>query len=224
MARNVVWIMVGLFWAWLWCSTPTARAGGAAEAQELAARYELALWVARVAANEGALKNRPEAALVWQTTRTNGKDTTRRTDWLARHSPRVHGTRPCGGGNCMWSANLTREAALPAGLLLRLDQWEIRVAPLWLDTLRYVDWMVLGDRTSEDPCHVPPRTWGCELDRARALTKGLYPIGCRGTSDDGYTYAKNCWQGARGWVCDPLFEPAAQTEDSMLTESFASAY
>lgn len=179
--------------------------------QTSAAIDDLVLRVARVATNEGALKHRYEAALVWQTTRNSGSTTSKRTSWLRRHSPRVNGGRPCKVGNCFWTPNLERNGNLPAGLVLDLDYWQARVAPIWLDTVRYVDWMVRGDRASEDPCHVQPRTWGCEADRRRALVEGLYPIGCRRPTgaDDGFALAKDCWRGA--WVCDPRFEPVIQS-------------
>ncbi len=173
---------------------------------------ELALRVARVAVNEGAFKHRYEAALVWQTTRNNGVNTSKRLSWLKRHSPRVNGTRECKVGNCFWTPNLERSTTLPAGLVLPLDYWTLRVAPIWTDTLRYVDWMVTGDRATEDPCHVQPRTWGCEADRKRALAQGLYPVGCRRPkgADDGFAQARDCWRGR--WLCDPRFEPSIESE------------
>jgi len=213
MARKTVWLLAGVLWCSAWLCAPVAQATSTNTAH--AALLDFALWVARVAANEGAFVNRPEAALVWQTARSSAKTTEKRAAWLAKHSPRVHGSRPCKVGNCCWTPNLTRSDAMPDGIALGrhpLDVWNIRVAPIWRDTLRYVDWMVLGDRTSEDPCPITPKTWGCEADRKRALREGLYPIGCRGTLDDGFTYAKHCWQGSSGWACDKRFEPSVQTD------------
>lgn len=181
---------------------PRAASAGNDEAKLL----QLSLWVARVAVNEGALRNRPEAALVWQTVRSSSATSTGRAEWLARHSPRVHGSRPCKAGNCFWTPNLTRGSALPLGLTLPVDFWHARIAPLWRDTLAYVDWLVLGDRKTDDPCHVTPRTWGCEQDRDRAIRQGLYPIGCKDTLDDGFTLASACWSEGQ-WVCDARFRP-----------------
>jgi hypothetical protein len=202
--------------ALLWPCDPVT----AAPRRERQERSELALWVARVSANEGALKNRRQAALVWQTTRNAAPTTAKRADWLSRHSPRVHGLRACGAGNCRWTPELQRSEEQPLSLGLPLDQWMLRVLPIWHDTLAYVDWLVQGDRRTEDPCPITPRTWGCELDRPRALSRGLYPIGCYGTSDDGYAYAKDCFRGGV-WACDPRFEPAVQTENTELWSSVA---
>ena len=208
--------LAGALYALLLVAAPVVH-GGAVRG------VDLALWVARVAVNEGAFKNRPEAALVWQTARSSGRTTEKRAAWLAKHSPRVHGSRPCVRGNCFWTPNLTRSAAMPDGLKIPLDYWTVRVSPLLVDTLRYVDWMVSGDRTSEDPCPITPKTWGCEADRKRAMLEGLYPIGCRGTLDDGFTYEKHCWSSERRWLCDKRFEPSVQTDGpSVLWASVAS--
>jgi hypothetical protein len=223
MSRKNLLLLLTFVVLWIafapWCLAPKS-----ARSQELpteSAINELILRVARTAVNEGAFKHRNEAALVWQTVRSSTarvrsadplKITKRRIEWLSQHSARVNGRRPCLGGNCMWTPNLERDGALPAGLVIDADYWRVRVAPLWLDTLRYVDWMVRGERESEDPCHVSPRTWGCEADRAGALARGLYPIGCRRPrgGDDGFAYAKDCWRGR--WLCDPLYEPAVTSE------------
>ncbi len=213
MVRRVVFALV--FVAWLLVVSKLL-------AQPLSAA-DLVLQTARVSANEGAFKYRYEAALVWQTTRNSAKTDAKRLAWLLRHSARVGGTRPCKVGNCFWTPNLERSAVLPAGLNIPADFWAVRVAPIWLDTLRYVTWMVTGERTSEDPCPVQPRTWGCEADRARALREGLYPVGCRrpaADADDGYALAKDCWRGR--WLCDPRWEPAIQSEPpSMYDTSIA---
>lgn len=198
-----------LLWMLLWCSPVPVTAS------PVDAESELALWVARVAVNEGAFKARAQAALVWQTARNAASTTERRAAWLYRHSPRVHGHRPCRGGNCRWTPQLERGEQQPVALGLPGDFWELKVLPFWTDTLRYVDWLVRGERAVDDPCHVTPRTWGCEADRPRALAQGLYPIGCVGTLDDGFTYAKDCYRGGY-WVCDPRFEPANQSDGGAL--------
>jgi len=184
---------------------PAAMVRGPLEAQT---RRDLALQVARVATNEGALKRRAQAALVWQTTRESASTTAKRAEWLAKHSPRVHLTRPCRSGNCSWTPYLERSSALPPGLKIPLDYWQIFVAPVWLDTLAYVDWLVRGERKVDDPCPLRPQTWGCEADRAGAMKRGLYPIGCIDTLDDGFTTEKHCWSG-EAWLCDPRYKPAS---------------
>jgi hypothetical protein len=182
---------------------PPALVRGPLEAQP---HRVLALQVARVATNEGALQRRAQAALVWQTTRESAKTTEKRAEWLAKHSPRVHGTRPCRGGNCVWTPHLDRSGALPPGLGMPLQQWKILVQPVWLDTLAYVEWLVRGERKRDDPCRIQPKTWGCEADREGALKRGLFPIGCANTLDDGFTLEKYCWRDG-AWVCDVRFQP-----------------
>lgn len=186
---------------------------------------DLGLHVAQVAANEGALVNRRETLLIWQVARVNGlrrhgsTQNGRIDDFLRRHSGRVYGLKPCFGGNCRWSPHLNRSGVQPLGLNLRADIWTVRVAPIWLDVLRYADYLVAGLGTSreraDDPCHLPPRTWGGPMDRAGAIARGLYPIGCVGTCsypscNDGYTFYKDCWKDGL-WACDPTAEPAVQS-------------
>jgi hypothetical protein len=185
------------------------------------ADVDLGLHVARVAANEGALVNRRETALIWQVARVNGlkRGFNGIDDFLRRHSGRVYGLKPCFGGNCMWSPQLTRSDVQPLGLNLRADIWALRVAPIWLDVLRYADYLVAGLGTprerADDPCHLPPRTWGGPMDKAGAIARGIYPIGCVGTCswpscNDGYTFYKDCWKDGF-WACDPTAEPAVQS-------------
>ncbi len=180
---------------------------------------DLGLQVARVSANEGAFVYRSTTPLVWQVARSNARELTEESiaEFLARHSPRVHGTRPCLGGNCLWSPHLTRDGVQPAGLDLRADIWAIKVAPIWLDTLRYADYLVRGFRRDADPCRIQPRTWGGPMDRQKAIARGLYPIGCDGgagctrdSCNDGYTFYARCWVDGV-WACDPHEEPAVQS-------------
>lgn len=177
-------------------------------------RPDLALQIARVSANEGALRYRVTTALVWQVVRQNGGNTlSKMASFLRRHSPRVHGQRVCRIGNCFWTPNLGRNDNKPAGLVLRNDFWHIRILPFWRDALSYADWLVSGQRKSDDPCSVQPQTWGGPMDRAGAIKRGLYPIGCRSmdacTTDscnDGFTTYARCWENG-AWVCDPSAEP-----------------
>lgn len=196
-----------------------ALTASASEIQDPTPRQrELAFRVAQVAANEGAFFYRSTVALVWQVVRENGGDTLDdMSDFLARHSPRVHGLKRCFGGNCVWSKNLVRGDAQPLGLVMRADQWQLRVAPMWIDTQIYADYLVGGMRSDEDPCPIRPRTWGGPMDRVGAIARGLYPIGCfggsscrRDTCNDGYTFYNACWKDGF-WACDPEFEPLVQS-------------
>lgn len=175
---------------------------------------DLALQIARVSANEGALRYRVTTALVWQVVRQNGgKSIAKMTQFLAKHSPRVHGTKACRIGNCFWTPNLTRTDAKPIGLVVKDDYWRVAVLPFWKDALAYADWLVAGRRSSDDPCKVKPQTWGGPMDRSAAIRQGLYPIGCRSmdscttnSCNDGFTMYAHCWSNKR-WVCDPALEP-----------------
>lgn len=167
----------------------------------------LALRVAQVAVNEGALRNRGELELVWQTVESNAQDLEDRRDWLRRHSRRVHGLARCPSGrNCQWTPQLDRTLRQPPALSLpSADFWRLRVEPIWEDALRYADWLVRGGRYRQ-PCHVPPRTWGGERDREAAIKRGLFPIGCSGTENDGYATERVCRRDGR-WLCDPSYDP-----------------
>ena len=175
---------------------------------------DLALQVARVAANEGAFRHRVTTALVWQVVRENGgKTNASKLRFLNRHSQRVGGTKRCYSGNCFWTPFLARNSEQPQGLILREDYWQLHVAPVWRDTLAYADWLVRGQRKQDDPCPVKPRTWGGPMDREGALREGLYPIGCRGSQrctkascNDGYTTYNGCWKNGQ-WSCERDLEP-----------------
>lgn len=175
---------------------------------------DFALNVARVAVNEGALFSRPDAALVWQTVRVNAKPE-KRAEWLRKHSPRVHLDRPCYRGNCRWTPYLTRSGAQPLGLDVREDLWTIRIEPVWQDILQYVDFLVWTDRVADDPCPIPPRTWGGSMDREGAIKRGLYPIGCATSQNDGYVRAGKCYRDGV-WVCEKTSEPVIYSAEPDL--------
>lgn len=175
---------------------------------------DLALQIARVSVNEGALRYRVTTALVWQVVRENGgKTVAKMSEFLAKHSPRVAGNKPCHIGNCFWTPYLMRTDAKPFGLKLKDDYWTKSVLPFWRDALAYADWLVAGKHTADDPCAVKPQTWGGPMDRARAIKTGLYPIGCRSmdacttaSCNDGFTMKAHCWKSGT-WVCDPTLNP-----------------
>jgi hypothetical protein len=175
---------------------------------------DLALQIARVSANEGSFVYRSTTALVWQVVRENGGNTkTKRASFLARHSPRVNGTKACLRGNCFWSPFLSRSGAKPITLDLNDIYWSQKVQPVWLRTLADADRFVAENSTKEDPCPIKPRTWGGPLDREGALARGLYPIGCLGSDgctrdscNDGFTTYEGCMKEGV-WRCETASTP-----------------
>lgn len=146
----------------------------------------LELQVARVAWNE-AQGSVPDVRLIWQVTEARARTTAGRLEWLRRHSPRVAGRRPCRRGPCLWSPLLKPGPHLPAAF------------PGWLPELHRGDWtatqraavaLVRGvDRRRPCSGPIPPITWGGPMDLAAALERGLVPLGCRGTRNDGFRRA-----------------------------------
>ncbi len=184
---------------------PSAAAQGARlQLAPTAVQLRLALQVARVAANEGALHNHADAALIWQAVRVNGdKARDGRLGWLRRHSKRVAGIKACSKGNCLWTRNLTRSKREPVGYIAGSADWRDITADAWTELLRYVDGLVSGDSAADDPCPLPPRTWGNAGDRQRAINDGLYPFKCAGALNFGFVLEADCM--VRGeWLCDPV--------------------
>lgn len=155
----------------------------------------LALALAKVAANECGLlgSERRCLRLVWQTVEHQADSDAGRLGWLRRHSGRVLERRPCYRGNCVWTRHLTPSGAIPAGLAASDPYWRHRLRPRWLGLLEAARGLVSG-RAYEEPCHVPPTTWGSlnaalpDIEVARG--RGLYPIGCEGSvvgrTNDGF--------------------------------------
>lgn len=147
---------------------------------------ELSERVWRVCLNEGALLNVRECALVWQVVEGQADDAGGRMDWLAKHSPRVHGLRPCDRGNCLWTRGLTRELSMPAALASGHEPyWRVVLSPRAQEALLLVERLVSGE-VVDRPCPVQPSTWGGPMDTRGALAGGLFPIGCSGTLNDGF--------------------------------------
>jgi hypothetical protein len=143
----------------------------------------LTLLVARVSVNE-ATWHKPDIGLVWQVVENRADGHANRLRFLRAHSKRVAGLRPCRSGNCVWTRNLNPYGTVPDGWPSWLD-WQ-RFRPLWFDTLHTARAYVRGDITDR-PCDGQPFTWGSpELDRERALAKGLILLDCKGTRNDGY--------------------------------------
>lgn len=176
----------------------------------LPARADFALWLARVSANEGALRDRREMDLVWQVVEDNGgRD---RPAFLRRHSPRVHGDRKCSAKrNCQWSPLLNREGSKPDTLDVPDDYWELVLRPTWLDLVAYGDYLVAGGAYNR-PCARSPRTWGGPMDVERAARRRppLYPMGCNTAFNDGFApfWAAQIADGSQAISYDPGMEVA----------------
>lgn len=164
------------------------------------AQSELALAVARVAAHEGALTNVRDVDLIWQVVRGHGADARERLRWLRQHSPRALGLVPTkawdGNG---WSAELSPRALVPASVAAGGDAqlvgyWRAVALPRWRLVLSRAQDLVARD-VADGPCPSQPYSWGGvgrvtngADDREAAAARGLFPLGCRGTSNDGFAF------------------------------------
>jgi hypothetical protein len=162
------------------------------------AQAELALAVAKVAANEASLSAiRPaEVALVWQTTEARASSTARRLAWLRVHSSCVLTDREMTAaerrGNCVWSRHLTDRDVKPDNFPEHLS-WPTH-ARRWAQVRAYAHRLVDG-RERFRPCVGAPFTWGGEMDHAAALERGLVPLRCvdregEPTLNTGYALAR----------------------------------
>lgn len=174
---------------------PAARASAQVEPELDEDQAALALALAQVCANESALNDsRPgDCALIFQATRRHGATASERLAWLRRHSSCVLGTRERTAremrGNCAWSRNLTASDAEPEGWPSRWS-WE-RHAPRWARMRRYCAMLVAGWRPSGGwPCAEDPDTWGGTMDHTRARARGMRPVVCVGTVNEGYRYSE----------------------------------
>lgn len=164
----------------------------------IAAMDELVLAVAKVAANEASLARiRPaELALIWQVTEARAETAEERLAWLRRHSSCVLTDRPLSErerrSNCIWSRGLNRDGKRPMGWPEHLS-WA-RYAPRWAQVLELSRRLVSGEESMR-PCPGRPFTWGGPMDRARAIERGLVPLGCRDprtgepTANEGFAIA-----------------------------------
>lgn len=153
-----------------------------------AATNDLALAIARVAANEGALWEIRDADIVCQVVMGSADTYAGRLAWLKSHSGRVMKQKPCRGGNCLWSRNLQRDHGIvPAGIAAgKRDWWRAEMADRWEAVLSRAEACVAG--RAPEPCHLPPTTWGSKrIDVEQAVARGLFPIGCDPrTLNDGF--------------------------------------
>ena len=176
-----------------WCSAKHVSAQGR---PLTAAERKLALRVARTAAHEGALKNLRDVDLIWQVTESRASTTEKRSEFLALHSGRAIGHKPCrtDDGNC-WSQTLDRRGTIPASVAVGdAGYWRTVAIPAWQRVLQRAEALISGDVISR-PCPVAPYTWGGvgrapdgADDRQHAALDGLYPIGCSGTLNDGFAF------------------------------------
>lgn len=121
---------------------------------------ELIMAVSRVSANEGALQNLRETALIWQATESHGTTPAKRLKWLRAHSARVLGDRPCLQGNCNWVKTLKANDAAPQGF--NKQWWMAARATQWKNIRTLAKQLVLGE-VVDRPCVETPSTWGSHL-------------------------------------------------------------
>jgi len=167
---------------------------------------ELAWSISLVAANEGALWGLMDVALVHQVVVANvsqrpnypTETLERHIEFLKKHSGRVLGAKPCfETGNCQWVRQLSKTAhKLPASVASGSGgpkdweaYWRIEMAPRWQRVMDFSRALVSGEVVVK-PCRIEPRTWGSLKnglpDLEVALANGLWPIGCKGTRNDGF--------------------------------------
>lgn len=180
-------LLISVFAMWADCGAMARASWPALDAQE----RRLAFHVAKVSVNEGALWNPPEVGLVWQVVEHRADTTGNRLRFLAKHSPRALGFLPCEKGpraNCHWARNLSRDLEVrPEGLDVAQDYWQLKLAPRWAVVLFAAEAMVAGVPYAK-PCDSPPHSWGGRraVDWAAAVQRGLIPIGCHGTLNEGW--------------------------------------
>lgn len=164
-----------------------------AQDQGLSASEEkLALYVARVSAHEGALKNLRDTDLVWQVVINNAKTTAGRIQFLEQHSGRALGKKPCTESNCEWSSLLDRRGTIPAAQAAGKDAgyWRTVTIPRWRAVLVRARELVRDPSdTAQLPCVGHPVTWGSlKLDGKKAAANGLHPLICENTLNTGFSY------------------------------------
>lgn len=154
--------------------------------EELAAwtiEAELELAVAKVCANEASLTaSFQDCALIWQVVSGRARTPEARLAWLQSHSRRVLGDRECSEHrNCWWTRNLQANDVQPEGWPA---EWTWRPEQ-WARLRRWSAQLVSGQRRHR-PCEGTPVTWGGRMDRPQAAERGLVPLQCAGTENDGY--------------------------------------
>lgn len=144
----------------------------------------LALAIAKVAVNEAGFDSPADVALIWQVVERHAPD--ERLPFLKRHSPCVLRAEDPGRrrGNCEWTRNLRWSDAEPDGWPSGIP-WE-RYADRWARVRAFTRGLVNGS-VRRRPCAEQPITWGSRrLDIQQALSRGLEPLGCVGTLNEGF--------------------------------------
>lgn len=157
-------------------------------AQDVSVQDELALAIAKVGVNEAGWGSPADIALIWQITEGRGRTDEARLAWLRRHSSCVLSNRPMteeeARGNCRWTHGLAASDEQPEGWPGDAI-WQNYVRR-WRQIRRLATMLVDG-RSDLRPCPETPQTWGGrELDMHQALRRGLRPVGCRETLNEGF--------------------------------------
>lgn len=156
--------------------------------------WDLALAVARVAANEASLSTiRPaDVGLIWQVTQGHGDTAETRLRWLRQHSPCVLGEAPLTAEqrqtNCAWSRFLRADDGAPEGWPSSLV-WA-SFLPTWRRVRDLALAFVLGTTNRSLPCEQTPYTWGGFWDHEGSVARGLVPVVCHGSVNVGYVSAR----------------------------------
>lgn len=146
---------------------------------------EPALALAKICVNEASWQSPADCRLIWQVAGTHAPDVAGKVAFLRRHSRCVlgeadHARRP---GNCRWSRDLewgdTPPPQWPEGV-----SWENHI-PRW-ERVRTLAYDIVRENPSGGPCRGRPVTWGGAMDAERAIARGLVPLTCRETLNQGY--------------------------------------
>jgi hypothetical protein len=166
---------------------PAACSSTAAAQENDRYKSQLALELAVVAAHEGALYSLRDTALIYQVLEARASTDRSRLALLRAHSPRALGISPCAGGNCTWSVELLRAPSRPPASM-DAAWWNAARADAWALVQRKALGLVYGV-DNDRPCSRAPYTWGGAMDLEGAYDRrGLVPIGCEGTANDGFAF------------------------------------
>src|SRR6185369_7629637 len=155
---------------------------------------ELALALARVAANEASLAGIHPADVeqIWQIAEGHGATSAERLRWLRLHcgcvladvapEQRPPRARPPRGSNCWWSWHLPAEGLdKPVGWDDRVP-WSTVGSRSWERVRAAARAHVAGTSRARPPCRVRPTTWGGpRWDQEHAAAAGLTVVECVGT-------------------------------------------
>ncbi len=151
---------------------------------------DLALAIAMVAANEASLDaSLEDVALIYQVARSHGLTDAQRLAWLRRHSSCILTDRPLSHAeewsNCPWTRGLRDSDEQPAAWPRDWPVWRA-YRDRWRQLRAWARALVAGELAVR-PCPETPWTWGGRIiDMRQALRRGLRPVGCVGTSNEGF--------------------------------------